>query len=110
MLGETQKSYIYEPCIEAGYRCPDINDFKVIGSNFWKNVLKYKVGEVFLIKQLKLTLNKLEKLIELKLLTDTMHIQTFLFNLLVNRFFGDGRNSTFFRVNNLGFYGNCLLL
>ena len=36
----------------------DINDFKIIGSNFRKYVFKRKIAEVLLIKQLKPTLNK----------------------------------------------------
>ena len=70
------KSYIYKHCIETGHRSPDINDFKTTGSNFYKNVFKRKIAEALLIKQLKPTLNKQGKLIELKL-----------FNKIVYRFY-----------------------
>ena len=65
--GGDSKSYIYKNCIETGHRSPDINDFKIIGSNFHKNVSKRKIAEALLIKQLKPTLKKQEKLIDLKL-------------------------------------------
>ena len=65
--GGDSKSYIYKNCIETGHRSPDINDFKIIGSNFRKNVFKRKIAEALLIEQLKPTLNKQEKPIELKL-------------------------------------------
>ena len=55
------KSYIYKHCMETGHSSPDFNDFKIICSNF------RKIAEALLIKQLKPTLNKQEKLIELKL-------------------------------------------
>ena len=32
------------------HRSPDINDFKIIGSNFCKNVFKSKINEALLIK------------------------------------------------------------
>ena len=65
--GRDSKSNIYKHCIETGHRSPDINDFKIIGTNFRKNVSKRKIAEALLIKQLKPTLNKQEKLIKLKL-------------------------------------------
>ena len=64
--GRDSNSYVYKHCIETGHRSPDINDFKIIGSNVCKNVLKRKIAEALLIKQLKPTLNKQEKSIELK--------------------------------------------
>ena len=51
-------SYVYKHCIETGHRSSDINDLKIIGSNFRKNVFKRKIAEALLIKQLKPTLNK----------------------------------------------------
>ena len=60
-------SYVYKNCIETGHRSPDINDSKIIGSKFRKNVFKRKIAEMLLIKQLKPTLNKQEKSIELNL-------------------------------------------
>ena len=65
IAGRDSNSYVYKHCIETGHRSPDINDFKIIGSNFCKNVFKRKIAEL-LIKQLNPTLNKHEKLIELK--------------------------------------------
>ena len=65
--GRDSKSYVYKHCIEADHRSPDINDFKVKGSNFHKNVFKRKIAEALVIKQLKPTLNKQEKSIEFKL-------------------------------------------
>ena len=59
--GRDSNSYVYKHCIENGHRSPDINDFKIIGSNFRKNVFKCKIAEALLIKQLKPTLNKQEK-------------------------------------------------
>ena len=56
--GRDSNSYVYKHCIETGHRSPDINDFKIIGSNFRKNVFKRKIAEALLIKQLKPTLNK----------------------------------------------------
>ena len=64
--GRDSKSYVYKHSIEAGHRSPDINYFKVKGSNFHKNVFKRKIAEVLLIKILKPTLNKKEQSIELK--------------------------------------------
>ena len=65
--GRDSNSYVYKHCIETGHRSPDISDFKIIGINFCKNVFKRKIAEALLIKQLKPTLNKQEKSIELKL-------------------------------------------
>ena len=64
--GRDSNSYVYKHCIETGHRSPDISDFKIIDSNFHKNVFKRKIAEALLIKQLKSTLNKQEKSIELK--------------------------------------------
>ena len=64
--GRDSKSYTYKHCIETGHRSPNINDFKITCSNFRKNVFKRKIAEALLIKQLKPTLSKQEKLIELK--------------------------------------------
>ena len=63
--GRDLNSYVYKHCIETGHRSPDINDFKIIGSNFHKNVIKRKIAEALLIKQLKPSLRKQEKSIEL---------------------------------------------
>ena len=65
--GRDSKSYVYKHYIETGHRSPDINYFRIIGSNFRKNLFKRKIAEALLIKQLKPTLNKQEKAIELKL-------------------------------------------
>ena len=43
--GRDSKSYFYKHFIESGHRSPDINDFKIIGSNFCKNVFKRKIVE-----------------------------------------------------------------
>ena len=43
--GRESKSYFYKHFIESGHRSPDINDFKIIGSNFCKNVFKRKIVE-----------------------------------------------------------------
>ena len=51
--GRDSKSFV-----ETGHRSPDINDFKIISSNFGKNVFKRKTTEALLINQLKPTLNK----------------------------------------------------
>ena len=59
--GRDSNFYVYKHCKENGHRSPDINDFKIIGSNFRKNVFKCKIAEALLIKQLKPTLNKQEK-------------------------------------------------
>ena len=64
--GRDSNSYVYKHCIETGHRSPDINDFKIIGSNFRKNVFKRKIAEALLIKQLKPTLNKQEQSTEIK--------------------------------------------
>ena len=42
--GRDLKSYVYKHCIETGHRSPDINDLKIIGNNFWKNVFKRKIA------------------------------------------------------------------
>ena len=42
--------YVYKHCIETGHRSSDINDLKIIGSNFRKNVFKRKIAEAILIK------------------------------------------------------------
>ena len=65
--GRDSKSYVYKHYIETGHRSPDINYFEIIGGNFRKNLFKRKIAEALLIKQLKATLNKQEKAIELKL-------------------------------------------
>ena len=65
--GRDSNSYVYKHCMETGHRSPDISDFKIIGSNFRKNVFERKIAEALLIKQLKPTLNKQEKSIELNL-------------------------------------------
>ena len=65
--GRYSKSYVYKHCIEARHRCPDMNNFKIIGSNLRKNLFKLKIGETLLIRQFQPTLNKQEKLTELKL-------------------------------------------
>ena len=56
--GRNSNSYVYKHCIETGHRSSDINDLKIIGSNFRKNVFKRKIAEALLIKQLNPTLNK----------------------------------------------------
>ena len=66
--GRDSKSYIYKHCVETCHRSPDINDFKIIGSNFCKNEFKGKIAEALVIKQLKATVNNQEMSIELKLL------------------------------------------
>ena len=43
--GRDSKSYVYKHCIETDHRSPNINDFKIIGSNFLKNVFKHKIAE-----------------------------------------------------------------
>ena len=43
--GRDLKSYVYKHCIETGHRSPDINDLKIIGSKFRKNVFKCKLAE-----------------------------------------------------------------
>ena len=58
--GRDSNSYVYKHCMDC------ISDFKIIGSNFRKNVFERKIAEALLIKQLKPTLNKQEKSIELK--------------------------------------------
>ena len=65
--GRNSNSCVYKNCIETGHRSPDINDFKIIGSKFRKNVFKRKIAETLLIKQLNPTLNKQGKSIELNL-------------------------------------------
>ena len=62
----SSKFCVYKHCLETGHRSPDINDFKTIGSKFCKNVFKRKIAEALLIKQMKATLNKQEKSIEIK--------------------------------------------
>ena len=52
------KLYIYKHCIETGDRSPDVNDFKIIGSNFFKIVFKPEIAAALLIKHLRPTLNK----------------------------------------------------
>ena len=42
--GRDSNSYVYKHCIETGHRSPDINDLKIIGSNFCKNVFKRKIA------------------------------------------------------------------
>ena len=64
--GRDSNSCVYKHCVETGYRSPNINHFKIIGSNFRKNVFKRKIAEALLIKQLKPTLNKQEQSIEIK--------------------------------------------
>ena len=65
--GRDSKSHTYKHCIGTGHRSVDINGFKIIGINLHKNILKRKIPKALLIKQLKSTLNKQEKSIELKL-------------------------------------------
>ena len=42
--GKNSKCYIYKHCIETDHRSSNIDDFKIIGSNFHKNVFKRKIG------------------------------------------------------------------
>ena len=55
------KFCVYKHRIETGHRSPDINDFKIVGSKFRKNVFKRKIAETLLIKQVKAKFNKQEK-------------------------------------------------
>ena len=64
--GRDSNSYVYKHCIETSHRSPYISDFKIVGSNFRKNVFKRKIAEALLIKQFKPTLNKQEQSIEIK--------------------------------------------
>ena len=58
---------IHMPLVYHSYT-PDVNDFKVMGSKFRKNVAEaFKIAGVLLIRQLKPTLSKQEKLTELTL-------------------------------------------
>ena len=66
MLGETPNLTVHRYCMETGHRSPDINDFKIIGSSFYKNVFRRKIAEALLIKKLKPTLDKQEKWTELE--------------------------------------------
>ena len=58
MPNSVQKPYKHR--IETGHRCTDINDFKIIGSNFRKNLFKRKIAGALLNEQLKQTLYKQE--------------------------------------------------
>ena len=72
--GRESNSYVLKNLIETGHRCADVNDFTIIGSKFCKSVFKCKIAEALLIKQLKLTLNKQEKWIKLKIFnSDHIH-------------------------------------
>ena len=48
--GRDSNSCVYKHCVETGYRSPNINHFKIIGSNFRKNVFKRKIAKALLIK------------------------------------------------------------
>ena len=70
MLHQTGKdvnSHLYKHSIDTGHQTLEISDYRIIGNGYGNNWNKRKIAEALLIKELKPTLNKQNKLIPLKL-------------------------------------------
>ena len=64
--GKDIKSHLYKHSIKAGYQTLKISGNGIIGNWYLNNWRKRKIAEALLIKELKPTLNKQDKLIPLK--------------------------------------------
>ena len=70
VLDNTKKdinSHLYKHSIEADHQSLKISDYRIIGNGYLSNWKEQKIAEVLLIKELKPTLNKQDKLIPLEL-------------------------------------------
>ena len=65
--GRDKNSHILKHQIEKKHACPQYENFKVISSEFHNNTKKRKLSEALWINTLRLSLNKQEKSIPLKL-------------------------------------------
>ena len=65
--GKDINSHLYKHYIEAGYQSLKISDYRITENRYLNNWKKQKIVEVLLIRELKPTLNKQDKLIPLKL-------------------------------------------
>ena len=65
--GRDKNSHTLKHQIEKKHACPQCENFKVISSEFHNNTKKRKLSEALWINTLRLSLNKQEKSIPLKL-------------------------------------------
>ena len=65
--GKNVNSHLYKHSTKAGHATLKISDYRIIGNRYLNNWKKQKIAEALLIKELKPTLNKRDKLIPLKL-------------------------------------------
>ena len=69
--GRDHSSHLVKHVVETGQLPVDTANFKVIGSGYRNNAHRRKIAEALLVKKLKPTLNIQEKLVTLKLETNT---------------------------------------
>lgn len=60
-------SHLNKHGVESRHKMPDINSFSMAGKSFRNNTLKLKIDKSLLIKEMRVTLNKHEKSVNLKL-------------------------------------------
>ena len=65
--GKDISSHLYKHSIETGHQTLEIRDYRIIRNGYKNNGNKRKIAEALLIKELKPTLNKQDRLIPLKL-------------------------------------------
>ena len=64
--GRDANSYLLKHSIESGNKPLEAIDYKIIGTGYRKNTMKRKLSKALFIKELKPTLNKQEKLVNIK--------------------------------------------
>ena len=65
--GTDCNSYLFKHSIERGHPFLHMNNYKIIEKGYKNNVRKRKIAEALLIEEMKLTLNKPDNSVELKL-------------------------------------------
>ena len=65
--GKGINSHLLKHHIEKELQCLQNKDFVIISSGFWNNTVKRKISKVLWIRDLRPTLNRQERSIELKL-------------------------------------------
>ena len=65
--GRDANSHLFKHSVERGHQVLDKNNYKIIEKGYWNNVIKRKIAEALLIKEMKPTLNKQDNSVELNL-------------------------------------------
>ena len=75
--GRDESSHLLKHHMEKEHQCLQNKDFVIISSGFWKNKVNRKISEAPWIKDLRPTLNRQEKSIELKLFNESLSEKCF---------------------------------